>query len=599
MLGLTLDQTIAVSIVVIMLGLFIWDRWRYDVVAVSALLAGTLSGVIPADTAFSGFSDQVIVVIAAVLVVSKAIARSGLLDRAARRLLSRVDTPSAQIGVLSMAVALMSAFVKNVGTLGIFIPVAMQVARRSKQSASIYLMPLAFASLIGGTITQIGTSPNLLISSVREDLVGEGFRLFDYAWVGLPLTLMAVAFLSVGWRLLPKDRKGRPSAEERFSIADYTTEMSIGADSPLVGRTVGALEAIAGAGAVIVAILRSGHHIHIPGAQWPLEAGDVVTVQADSEGIKALVDEGKLALVHAQDLASDDDRDLLQTVEAVVTPDSPMVGRTAKNLYLRRRHDVNVLAISRAGQRRALNLQSQAFQPGDVVVLQGWANSIDTTMSELGLLPLADRNLALQAPSKGVVSLLVLAIAMVLIAFKVVTVAVGFFAAAVLVVVFNQVSLKDAYEAIEGPILVMLAALIPVAESLKTTGVTDVLAKTMAVAGAQVPPYGALAMMIAAAMLLTPFLNNAAAVLMLGPVAGALAKDLGYNPDPFLMGVALGCACDFLTPIGHQNNLLVMGPGGYRFGDYWRLGLPLSLTVLAAGTLLIGYFWPLVATGAT
>nr|HML43533.1 SLC13 family permease [Hyphomicrobium zavarzinii] len=218
MFGLTADQMAAIAIVVTMLGFFIWDRWRYDVVALGALLAAIAAGIVPQDKAFVGFSDQVIVVIAAVLVVSKAIARSGVLDRLARRLLKNVDTPSAQIGILAAAVALLSAFVKNVGTLGIFMPIAIQVARRSKQSPSIYLMPLAFASLIGGTITQIGTSPNLLISTVRQDVVGEPFRLFDYAWVGLPLTVLAVVFLAFGWRLLPKDRKGAPTAEERFSI---------------------------------------------------------------------------------------------------------------------------------------------------------------------------------------------------------------------------------------------------------------------------------------------------------------------------------------------------------------------------------------------
>lgn len=593
--GLEANQIAAIGIVVIMLAMFVWDRIRYDVVALLALLAAILVRIVPSEKAFIGFSDQVIVVIASVLVVSKAVARSGVLDRMARRMLKGVESPSLQIGMLAGTVALLSAFVKNVGTLGIFMPIAIQVGRRSKQNPSIYLMPLAFASLIGGTITQIGTSPNLLISTVRKDLVGEPFRLFDYVWVGLPLTILVVAYLTVGWRLLPRDRKGAPTAEEKFSIKDYTTDLVVGGESPLVGKTVADLETAGHGDIVVIGVTREGGHVYIPSPNWPLYAGDIVTIQAEPGAIKQLLDETKLDLAHERELKKDEDENQgeLTAVEAIITVESPLAGRTPKNFALRRRYDVNILAVSRAGRRRAVYLESHEFQVGDVVVVQGWENSIQSTLSELGLLPLADRSLSLGSTSQGVVSLGALAIAMLLISMKAVTVAVGFFAAAVVVLLLKQISLKDAYEAIEGPIIVLLAALIPIAQSLQTTGVTDLIGQNMALVGAQVPGLVALAMMLAAAMILTPFLNNAAAVLMLGPVAGVVAQSLHYNADPFLMAVALGCACDFLTPIGHQNNLLVMGPGGYRFSDYWRLGLPLSLLVLSVGTPLIAFAWPL------
>lgn len=594
MLGLTPDQAAAIAIVVIMLGVFIWDRWRYDIVAIGALLAAIAVGIVPQDKAFVGFSDQVIVVMASVLVVSKAIARSGVLDRLVRRLMKGVDSPSTQIGLLSLSVGLLSAFVKNVGTLGIFMPIAIQIARRSKQSPSIYLMPLAFASLIGGTITQIGTSPNLLISTVREDLTGEGFSVFDYAWVGLPLTLLCVAFLAIGWRVLPRDRQGTAMADERFSIEDYTTELVVGQSSPLVGKTVGDLEHAGTGDAVVVAVMREGGHNYIPNPNWPLFAGDIVTVQAEPSTIKELVEESRLDLAHARQLTKNNgDRDELSTVEVIVTADSPIVGQTPRSLSLRQRYDVNLLAVSRAGSHRAVRLQSHTFAVGDVIVLQGWEKGMQQTMADLGLLPLADRSLGLGQPTRGLVALAVLSVAMVLITFKLVTVAVGFFAAAAIVMITKQIPMKDAYEAIEGPVIVLLACLIPIAHSLQATGVTDIIGHHLAAIGSQVPGYMAVGMMLAVAMMLTPLLNNAAAVLMLGPVAGVVAKSLNYNPDAFLMAVALGCACDFLTPIGHQNNLLVMGPGGYRFNDYWRLGAPLSLIVLLVGTPLLIFFWPL------
>lgn len=592
--AITLQQALALGIVAGMLAFFIWDRVRYDVVAMGAQLAAIVVGIVPPDQAFAGFSDQVVVVIASVLVVSRAVARTGLLDRLVRRLLAGVTSPSLQIGVLAGAVALLSAFIKNVGTLGIFMPIAIQVARRSQQSPSIYLMPLAFASLIGGTITQIGTSPNLLISSIREQETGVPFRLFDFAWVGLPLTVLVVALLMVAWRLLPRDRQAPAGAEERFSIQDYTTELEIGAESAFAGKTVGDLEKVGDGDITVIGIVREGGHVYIPNPNWPLFAGDVVTVQAEPAAIDQLVAETKLTLVHARELprrgeASDE----LATVEAIVTADSPLVGNSLRSFSLRRRYDVNVLAVSRGGRRRAVRLQNQTFAVGDILVLQGWQKDLNSTLSELGLLPLADRSLSLGSVRQGLIPLGILAIAMVLIAMKVTTVAVGFFGAAVVTIILKQLPLREAYEAIEGSVVVLLAALIPIAHSLQTTGVTDMIGAALANVGAHVPGYGAVAMMLAAAMILTPFLNNAAAVLVLGPVAAVTAKTLGYNPDPFLMAVALGCACDFLTPIGHQNNLLVMGPGGYRFGDYWRLGLPLSLSVLVAGTALILIFWPL------
>lgn len=383
-------------------------------------------------------------------------------------------------------------------------------------------------------------------------------------------------------------------ADERFSIEDYTTELVVGQSSPLVGKTVGDLEHAGTGDAVVVAVMREGGHNYIPNPNWPLFAGDIVTIQAEPATIKELVEESRLDLAHARQLTkANGERDELSTVEVIVTADSPIVGHTPRSLSLRQRYDVNLLAVSRAGSHRAARLQSHTFAVGDVIVLQGWEKGMQQTMADLGLLPLADRSLGLGQPTRGLVALAVLAVAMVLITFKLVTVAVGFFAAAAIVMISRQIPMKDAYEAIEGPVIVLLACLIPIAHSLQATGVTDIIGHQLAAIGSQVPGYIAVGMMLAVAMMLTPLLNNAAAVLMLGPVAGVVAKSLNYNPDAFLMAVALGCACDFLTPIGHQNNLLVMGPGGYRFNDYWRLGAPLSLIVLLVGTPLLIVFWPL------
>ena len=592
--GLSPLQIAAFAIVFIMLALFIWGRWRYDLVAAFILLISTLIGVVPAAKAFDGFANPVVIIIASVLVVGKSISSSGILDGLVRKALRNVQSRSAQVGTLTTCVAFLSAFIKNVGTLGIFMPIAIQVARRGNQSPSIYLMPLAFGSLIGGTITLIGTSPNLLISSVRQELGGEPYNLFDFVWVGLPLTCFAVVFLAFGWRLLPKERTGGRSAEEAFDIEEYTTELRITEESPFIGKRVADLEQFGEGDVLVRAIAREGGHHYLPHRYWPLYPEDIVTIQADSAAIKRLTDEGRLELVGAKELEKGEhEHDELDVVEAIVTANSPLIGQTPRSINLRGFYDLNLLAVSRAGHNRHVRLQTHRFEVGDVVALQGWRNALPAALTELDCLPLADRSLGLGQNRRGLVPLAILVVAMVLVSLHVVSVAVGFFGSAVLVVLLGQLTLKEAYGAIEGPVIVMLGALIPVGEGLKETGATVVLGDVLAMAVTGVPGYVALAMMLVVSMLMTPLLHHAAAVLVLGPVAAVIATNLGYNIDPFLMAVALGCACDFLTPIGHQNNLLVMGPGGYRFTDYWRLGLPLTLLVVLLGTPLIMAAWPL------
>jgi di/tricarboxylate transporter len=588
-----LNQIEAFTIVGGMLALFVWDRVRYDLVAGVALLAAMLTGIVPAEKAFEGFANQVIIIIASVLVVSRAIARSGVIDAVLRRVMAHITSASVQVGILTACTTFLSAFMKNVGTLGIFIPIAIQTAGRSNRSVSIYLMPLAFGSLIGGTITLIGTSPNLLISTVRQEVEGKPFHLFDFLPVGVPLSVLALAFLTFGWRLIPQ-RSGQRSAEDVFDIDHYTSELRVAEDSPLVGQTVSALEAMGEGELTVAAVIRGGRQRAMPPAHWEFIAGDLIAVQADPVLLKQLADEAKLDVAGAERLAaSERQKDDVIVVEAVVTDDSLLIDRTATGLHLRQRFDVNLLAVSRAGKRLGARLHRLRFRSGDVVVLQGWEQDLPTTLAELGCLPLADRRLTLGRKRTGLWSLGILIVAMILVAISIIPVVTAFFGSAVLVVLTRQITLKDAYDAIEWPVIIMLGCLIPVGEALKDTGGTEHLSHALSAVAIHVPVWTTLAMVLATAMLVTPLLHHAAAVLVLGPVAASVANHLGYNPDAFLMAVALGCSCDFLTPIGHQNNTLVMGPGGYRFTDYWRLGLPLSILIVLIGTPLILAVWPL------
>ncbi|MDQ2928760.1 MAG: SLC13 family permease [Pseudomonadota bacterium] len=589
---MTLHQLESFGLVGAMLGLFMSGRLRYDVVAALVLLAAVLLGVVPGAKAFHGFANPVIIIIASVLVVSRAIAASSILELSVGALLKRIRSPSLQIGVMAAAVGYLSAFIKNVGTLGIFIPIAIQTARRSGQPRSIYLMPLAFASLIGGTITKIGTSPNLLISSVRQDLGQAPFRLFDFAAVGLPLTTLAIAFLAVGWRLLPR-REGQQTAEESFSLAEYSTELRVPADA-VVEMTVGAFEEF-GEGEISVAgIIREGSRRYVPAEDWRLYANDVLVVLGDPTVIHKVIAATGFEIVGSKTLALPEERsEEMQVIEVIVTADSLLVGATPASLGLRHKYGLNFFAVRKAGRSAATRLRVHRFQVGDVVLFQGWEKNLASAVTELGLLPLADRKLTLGQAKSGILPIAVMVGALLMVGLGLIDVEVAFFGAAVLTVLFKQISLKDTYQAIEWPIIVMIGCLIPVGEALKDTGATTLVAHILGAGAQHLPGYATVGLILLTAMLLTPFLHHAAAVLVLGPVAAAVAIQLGYRTEPFLMAVALGCACDFLTPIGHQNNTLVMGPGGYRFGDYWRLGTPLTLMVLLLGTPLILRAWPL------
>ncbi|MFL5334368.1 MAG: SLC13 family permease, partial [Geminicoccaceae bacterium] len=406
----------------------------------------------------------------------------------------------------------------------------------------------------------------------------------------------SVLFLSVGWRLIPRDRKGQASPERQFSIENYTTEALLAPGSPLIGKTVADLEAIADGEVLVTAIIREHERRYIPSGHWTLFENDVLVLQADPVNLRPVVNQAGLSLLGDREIAAlahEDASDELDSVEAVVTADSPLLGLTPEQVRLRQTYEVNLLAIRRAGQRKATRLRQVEFHTGDVIVLQGRSAHMAQTLSRLGCLPLAGRNMALRRKRWRSLPLIILAVAMALVTAGVIAVQIGFFLAAVLVALVGPLRSREAYEAVEWPIIVMLACLIPVGEAVRETGAADLLAHGLALFAIHLPGVLAVGLMLVVSMLVTPLMHHAAAVLVMGPVAAAMSRDLGFAPDPFLMAVALGASCDFLTPIGHQNNLLVMGPGGYRFGDYWRLGLPLTVLVAVAGTWLITTVWRL------
>ena len=418
---MTTPQILAFAIIGAMMALFVWGRLRYDLVAVLALLAAIVAGIVPYDKAFSGFSDDIVIIVACALLVSAAVQRSGIVDTVLRPIAPYLTRPTAQVAVLAGAVALLSAFVKNIGALAMLMPVAFQLARKNNISVSLLLMPMAFAALLGGIVTLVGTSPNVIVARMREELLGTPFSMFDFTPVGAGLAIGGVIFLAFGWRLLPADRKGAASMNEAFNLEGYTTEVTIPEGSPLVGKTVGEVEKLSEGDVEVLTLMRARDRINEPAANTKLRAGHMLILVGQPEGLKRLMDDAKLKLVRGENTgeidAPDDD---IGVMEAIVTTDSPLVDRSATQYRLYEHHQVNLLAVSRSGRRILHRIGSTRLKPGDVIVLQGNLNAMPEALGELRCLPLAQRGMSLGSGRKGLLPVAVLAVAMLLMALSIV-----------------------------------------------------------------------------------------------------------------------------------------------------------------------------------
>lgn len=615
---MTGEQLIVFGVLAATLVLFVWNRWRYDLVALGALLACALTGVVPADEVFSGIGHPAVISVAAVLVLSRGLLNAGVVDSVARRLMQVGDRPWAQVAALTGIVALSSGFMNNVGALALFMPVAIWMSRQSGRSPSYLLMPLAFGSLLGGTLTLIGTPPNLIIAGYRAEAGEAPFGMFAFLPVGAAVTVAGVLFIALlGWRLVPR-RQEQEGNGDLFEISAYLTEVRVPESCKYAGRTLHAL-----IGAVkeeadvqVIALVRGDERQRMPSTYEVLREGDILLVEADSDSLKALLDVTGVELaanVDEHDDEAREERDAteqaveqekarkshksrhgeLTLAEAIISPGSILVGTTASGLDLRERHGVNVLAVARQGQRLRQRLGKIRFAAGDILLLQTREDALQSTLNNLGCLPLASRGLSITTPRNVLLASAVFAITLATIAFGLLPAATALVTGALVMILVGLIPVGRIYESIDMPVIVLVAAMLPVGQALETSGGSQLIADALLSVGQSLPAAATLALLMVAVMLISNVVNNAAAAVLAAPVAISLARGMDVSVDPFLMAVAIGASCAFLTPIGHQSNTLVMAPGGYRFGDYWRLGLPLSILVVLCAVPTILWIWPL------
>lgn len=591
------DQALVFAVLGGAMVLFVWGRWRYDVVALFALLIVAVAGVVPAEQAFAGFGHAAVVTVAAVLVVSRGLERAGVVDALARALARAGTSPTAQVATLTLVVAVCSGFMNNVGALALLMPVAIWMSRQAGRSPSLLLMPLAFGSLLGGTMTLIGTPPNIIIAAFRQEATGSAFGMFDFLPVGGGITLAGLVFIALlGWRLTAR-RDDASSPQHLFEVGGYMAEVRVPPASQYSERTLHDLLAAVEkeADVVVLGHARGEKWTPAPSTFHVLRPGDVLTLKADADSLRALLEVGGLELtangaVHPEDLAHPPEE--LQLMEAVVAPSSPLVGRTTSSLDLRERFGVNVLGVARQGHQLRRRLGQLQLEVGDILLLQGGEAGLRPALASLGLLPLEARGVTLTRRRRIATALTIFGAALALVGAGVLSPALALTAAAGAMVLLRLLSLADAYDSIDWGVVVLLGAMIPIGQALESTGGAASIAHHLLELGRGSSPAVTLSLLMGATMLLTNLINNAAAAVLMGPIAISVAHGSSSSVDPFLMGVAVGASCAFLTPIGHQSNTLVMAPGGYRFGDYWRMGLPLSLLVMALGVPLILWAWP-------
>ena len=589
------DQLLAFLVLAATLGMFVWGRFRYDVVAAMALIAVCLLGLIDLNTAISGFGNPAVITVAAVLVISQALKNSGVVELIGEKLDPLSVSPVLHIGSMTLVVAVASAFMNNVGAMAVMLPVALASCARRDRSPAIVLMPLAFGSLLGGLMTMIGTPPNILIAQYRAEALGESFGMFDFTWVGAPVALVGVLFVSViGWRLLPKERRGKRSPDQLFEIDDYFTEVKIEQDSPLIGKRYEEVQKLLGEDVELTGRLNDGGRLSRIDRTAKVKADDLLIVKADTADLRSALDDYGLALASETparilEMEAND----LVLMEAVVSPGSRIAGRTVNVFERWAAQRLHVLAIGRQGKPIRRRLKDVQIQEGDVLLMRGDEVDLSETLSRLSLLPLPERGLQLTSPRRVLTSLLVFAVAIGFGVSGVLPTAVAFIGAIIAYVLLNILSTRELYNAIDWPIIVLLGALIPVGQALENTGATLLIAEQLVNLTDTLPIWALLGLVMIVTMFLSDIINNAATVVVMAPIGIAIASVTGVSPDPFLMAIAIAASCAFLTPIGHQSNTLVMGAGGYHFGDYWRMGLPLEILILAMSIPLLTWIWPL------
>jgi len=592
---MTTDQTILFVLLFFVFVFLIWGRVRYDLVAFIALIVALVAGVVPKDQAFSGFGHPATIIIALVLIISRGLSSSGVIEVVAQQVGRLSSSLKSHIAAMAGISAVLSAVMNNVAALALLMPVDIQAAKKAKRSPALTLMPLSFASILGGMITLIGTPPNIIIAEFRQKAVGSSFGMFDFAPVGLACAVAGVIFVAtIGWRLIPASRKEHDVTQDLMETGSFLAELYVPEGSPAIGQRVRELDPLSEENDVmVVGLVRNGKRL--PGqARWTeIKEKDLLVVESAPDALDSFV--GLLKLDFRQNATETSllDNEDMSLLEVVVPPGARIEGRSAQSLRLQYRHNVTLLGVSRQGRQFRERVRKLKIKAGDVLLLHGPRQRLQAISRWLGALPLAERGLELIQRHKAWLAVGLFTTAIALASFGLVYLPIALAGVVALYALLNIVPPRQVYDSIEWSVIVLLGSMIPIGAALEASGGTALIAGMVIDFSAGHSPVFVLTLLMIVTMTLSDVMNNTATAIIAAPIAIDIAARLQVNPDPFLMTVAVAASCAFLTPIGHKNNTLIMGPGGYRFGDYWRMGLPLEILVILVSIPTILWVWPL------
>jgi di/tricarboxylate transporter len=590
---MTTDQIILFSLFGLVFGLLLWGKFRYDIVAFTALIAGVIMGVIPTKDAFSGFGHPATIIVALVLIVSAGLVRSGAVYLITRTLVNAGRSLGSHIIIMGAIGGVLSAFMNNVAALALLMPVDIQTARKADRSPGLSLMPLSFATILGGMVTLIGTPPNIIIAAIREESLGAPFRMFDFAPVGGVAAIAGLIFVAlIGWRLIPIREQNHINPDD---LSEYIAELSVPKDNKSIGKRLSELDEDAeSADVAIIGLIRDGQRRYGQARNTTLTAGDSLLIEATPEAL----DEFRAALGLAVADAQREEKlkaagEGVEIIEVVVTDQSRLIGRTAQGVGLSWRQSTVLMGISHRGKRITKQIRKTLIQSGDILLLLVPRDKSADVTHWLGCLPLASRGLSVTADEKVWLAIGFFITAVLAASFGLLYLPVALGLVVVAYVLSKIVPLSELYTHIEWPVVVLLGSMIPLGVALERSGGTQLISGWLVNLTTGMPAWAVLTVLMIVTMSLSDVLNNTATTIVAAPVGIQMAKSLDVSPDPFLMAVAVAASSAFLTPIGHKNNTLILGPGGYSFSDYWRCGLPLEIIIVAVSIPAILTFWPL------
>ena len=589
-----MSDQIQVSFILLgLLALLVWGKWRYDGVTLITLALMVLLGLVPAKEAFLGFGHPAVITVALVLLISKALEKSGFINMIGDFLRQKVSGESQFLFIIMVTAALLSSFMNNIGAMAMLLPITIGIAQKMEWNPSKFLMPLAFASILGGMNTKIGTPPNIIISEFRGDVPGmKGFEFFDFAYAGLPISLLGIFFIAfVGWRLV-KVRERSGEQRTLVDIHDYLMEMTVNEDSNLVGKRIHEFTGKLGSDNVLMGVVSDKGRIRKPHNLETFESLQILVLKISPDDVASVQTEFGLSI--DPELTEVTGEGELGEIEAMITPRSRLKNRKFNYFKRMAGGDISLLGLWRQGTKLRRRLAREIFKAGDVLLLStpGSDERVIEKLELLGLMPLWQRELdVIRDPSKVFQALVIFGICLFLVITGMVDIIVAFLLCVLAFAASKLLTGEGVYRHIEWPVVVMLGAMIPIGGALTTSGLTVNVAEFLSTSFSGANVMWLLLIILVFTMFISDLVNNAATAVIMAPLSVSVATQLNQPIEPFLMVVAVGASCAFLSPIGHQCNTLVMGPGNYRFGDYWKLGLPLEILIVAISIPVIMVTW--------